>query len=350
MSITLRCRATTTTYFHGLGHFSQIDGTIPTHYITIPAYSQAKMTTSLLSNFFHDDLHTFIQRVIRKMTYGDSSLLHKWGDAILRSKNDPAKELLQALIFADAPRILAQIIESGNDMLYHIFIDWDVTDETTDLDQFVDFIDSINYDEDDYPQSTALKHLANYIRGDLTAATPLLYAITNRIWRNMGAYNNTNLFAATFVLHTYLFHFCGWSPCVDDEPVGVLHDRRVQLAGKDHSMATQREWEDFAVTPHYGLPQFSVLPRVTRKMMVQHGVHIAQTVCVQFRFHTLVFADCGDDGVALITQFEGRDVAYFLTWNGDDYEEAIHYFFKTKQDETDTQPIEEELDVLFHSI
>jgi hypothetical protein len=36
-----------------------------------------------------------------------------------------------------------------------------------------------------------------------------------------------------------------------------------------------------------------------------------------------------------MSQFEGHDVAYFLTWEGDDYEHAIHEFFATVRKQED---------------
>jgi hypothetical protein len=295
------------------------------------------MSRSVLSSFFNDDLPTFIQQVNHKMTKASSDRLHKWGAAIHRPDADPAKELLQALIFADAPRILAEVTDSTNHIFRDIFIDFDPVCTKMESDDFAAFIDAINttdvHDDDDdddtnyYTTSTALTHLANYLRGDLNNATPLLYAITNRIWRNIYAYRYDSLFAATFILHTYLFHFLGWSPRHGDVPVGALYDRYSHLVGKDPVMTTHREWDDFAVTPHYGLPQFAVLPRVSHKMMANHAVYREQTVSLKFPFHTLVFADCGDDGVALMSQFEGHDVAYFLTWHNEDYDHAIHHFF-----------------------
>ena len=306
------------------------------------------MAHSVLSTFFNADIPTFIQQVSRKM---NRKRLDDWARAIHRPDADPAKELLQALIFADAPRILAEVTDSTNPIFHNIFIDFDPDLDEMDSEQFADFIDATNTidDHDDgdyyYTQSTALTNLANYLRGDLSAANPFLYAITNRIWRNIYAYNYSSLFATTFVLHTYLFHFGGWS----SETPGVLYDRRSHLAGKTPVMATDREWDDFAVTPHYGLTQFSVLPRVSNEMMNKRGLHRAQTVSVQFGDHTIVFANFCDDGVALMSQFEGRDVAYFLTWEGDDYEEALYDFFNAHASADKMEKTGDDLGT-FHSI
>lgn len=295
------------------------------------------MSSSILVKFFEDDSRGFIQQAIHKMNVGDR--LHDWGKYIVDNPHvDPAKALLKALILADAPRILADLTDPTLSIIGNLFYDTGVAygggvfAQTWDNDAYANWIDYHNYvyDGDDYvPASTALVHLAEYLRGDLSDAKPLLYAITNRIWRNAyeeeGGYY-TRLATAAFLLHTYLFHYKGWSPNTTDAPVGALHDARAHLAGHTLAMTTSHEWDVCAATPHYGRPEFSVMPRVSRELWTAKGAHLAQRLPFKFGHHELVLGDFGDDGVALMTQFEGHDVAYFLTWP-DDYEQPLQTLF-----------------------
>lgn len=297
------------------------------------------MSNSILVTFFEDDSRGFIQQAIHKMTHGDEARLHDWGKYIVDNTHvDPAKALLQALIFADAPRILADLTDPTSNSIKVIFYDTDIVYEggvrqAWDTDDYAGWIDDHNYiyeDEEYKPTSTALVHLANYLRGDLRAAKPLLYAIINRIWRDVYDGHYSRIARAAFLLHTYLFHYKGWSPHTTDFPVGVIHDFRSHLAGKDIHMTTPREWDDCATTPHYGRHDFAVVPRVSRKLWTAKGAHLTQRITFQFRMgiqrDELVLGDFGDDGVALITQFEGHEVAYFLSWPRD-YEDPLQDMF-----------------------
>ena len=302
------------------------------------------MSSSILFALFRDDSKGFIQKATRKMTHGTEARLHTWGKHIVDNPHvDPAKALLQALVFADAPRILADLTDPTSDIIADLFYESDVAygggfRQAWDSDDYAGWIDDRNYfyhDEDEQykPISTTLVHLANYLRGDLTAAKPLLYAIINRIWRNVYDEHYSRIARAAFLLHTYLFHFKGWSPNPTDAPVGVIHDARTHLAGKDLEMTTSHEWDICASTPHYGRPDFSVMPRVSKELWTAKGAHLVQRVPfyigndVSCR-HELVLADFGEDGVALMTQYEGHEVAYFLSWPAD-YEDPLQTLFNT---------------------
>jgi len=304
------------------------------------------MPNSILVDFFRADTKEFIQKVFEKMTYGNEGRLHDWGNHILAHKDtDPAKGLLQALIFADAPRILVDLADPTLDIIPDLFHDTTIASgggfrQLWTDDKYASWIDSENYYYDAeaeglFPDSTTLVHLANYLRGDLGAAKPLLYAISNRIWRHVydkdtGYSYYPRLAQAAFLLHTYLFHYKGWSPNTTDAPVGALHDMRSHLAGKTLTMTTSREWDDCASTPHYGLPEFSVMPRVSKELLAVKGAHLHQRLAFQCGSTTrgceLVLGDFGDDGVALLTQFEGHEVAYFLSWPYD-YEHPLQLLF-----------------------
>jgi len=326
---------------------------------------------SILLHFFRHESSHFIHQAIHKMTHRDEARLHQWATRITNNHHiNPAKALLQALIFADAPRILAELADPTLTILGDIFHDISISTgggfrQTWDNDTYADWIDDSNhiYHTDTgemRPISTTLLHLANYLRGNLHAIKPLLYAIINRIWRHVhtrGYY--TRLAQVTFLLHTYLFHFRGWSPNPHDITVGVVRDAYDHLAGRTPDDTTDREWDEFAATPHYGLPDFSVIPRVSQELWTAKGAHLAQLVPFQFgtgiRSCELLLADFCDDGVALMAQFDGRNYAYFLSWPRD-YEDPLRALFNAhaiSAAATQSLKEEEELDDdwdTFHSI
>lgn len=287
------------------------------------------------------------------MTMGGKSYLQEWGRRIMDNpRSDPAKEMLHAILFADAPQILAELTDPNLSIIDDLFYDTDIVfgggfRHEWDTYEYAQWIDSRNFvynsDNDTFtPTSTALVHLTDYLRGNLEAATPLIYSIANRIWRDtficgvekenpkwLTTEDNeyySRITQVTFLLHTYLFHYKGWCQYSDDPRVGVIHDSDSHLAGKTLPMATSHDWEECVTTPHYGRPEFAITPRVSNQLWLSKGARVLQRVPFRFNGRELVLADFGDDGIALLTQFEGHEVAYFLGWP-DDYEQPLQTLF-----------------------
>jgi hypothetical protein len=297
------------------------------------------MARSVLVHFFRSDSITFVNKVIHKMTMGGETYLQEWARHIMANpRSDPAKEMLRAILFADAPQILAELTSPTLSIIDDLFYDTDIIfgggfRHEWDNYEYAQWIDSRNFvynsDTDTFaPTSTSLVHLTDYLRGNLEAATPLIHSIANRIWRDTFDDNGyySRITQVTFLLHAYLFHYKGWRQHIDDPRVGIVHDSDSHLAGITLPMATHHDWDKSITTSHYGRPEFAITPRVSKQLWSSKGAHIFQYLPFRFNGHELVLADFGDDGVALLTQFEGEEVAYFLGWP-DDYEQSIQTLF-----------------------
>lgn len=297
------------------------------------------MADSILGSLYSHDTNKFIQRVIQMMSFGNEVRLYKWGRRIMANRGtDPAKELLHAIISADLPRVLADLTNPDSPLIDYIFYEIGIRRRSRDhlpwlTDEYADWMDSINYYCDTernrfLPISTALVHLTDYLRGDLDAIKPLVYAIVNRIWRNAEESEcYSRLAQATFVLHTYLFHFMGWSPDRHDTGIGARHDMRMHLAGRDLTMATVYDWDNFIMDSTCGLEAFPVLPRVSQALLATKGARVHRRCSFPFNHYDIVFADYGDDGVAMLVKHGEREIAYFLGWN-DGYDNSIHRLFE----------------------
>lgn len=301
------------------------------------------MAESILTKLYTMSPYDFTEAAVAIL--GRGARLYNWGSAVLRAR-DPIHTTVRTLIFANGPRILAELTDIHNNRLFS-YVFRDIHDplvqagggfrgEWTD-DQIADYIDSINVKTNKYGfpvgrHSTTLPYLAQYLRGDLHDIRPLLHAISARIIKSLDHHimERTNLAAVTIVLHTYLFHYLGWSPNYAAPPCGVKHDIALHLAGATLHYADDNKWDAFYTEANYGLPDFAVLPRVPMALLVSKGAIAESRITFSISHHNITFVDYGEAGVALVTQTaEGHEVAYFLTWSDDspDYEEALTYLF-----------------------
>ena len=292
---------------------------------------------NVLSALLEDSIHH--DRAFYCHSYGillanNSRTLKQWGAKVSYNPViDPAKELLRTLIFADAPSILAAFMNPWTNLIHTLYPDTGLIgmrDDMTPL-EFANRIDSVNtkYNDEGIPDgvySKTLIHLANYIRGDLIDPTPLLHALTERVWREADQETYNRILATTFLFHTYLFYFKGFRA-----ERGIQQDRLAWLAGAKLPEATQDQWDNDAFQQFAGHPAFGVLPLVNIRHIDDDFTVLDEEQSVVIGENTLVFYDYGDTGLALRSHLDNPDLRYFLSWP-EEYEEALQTFFYPKDD------------------
>jgi len=254
--------------------------------------------------------------------------LNQWGKRVSENPGvDPAKELLRTLIFADAPSILTELISPDGRLVSAVFYEFPLAGKIRSMGaaKFADYIDIENttYDDEGMPCdkfSTAVAHLANYIRGDLLNPTPLLHALTERIWRDADADTYEAMLSTTFLFHTYLFYVKGFR-----SDRGIQRDRLAHLTGRTIPTASQKDWDNFRFQQYAGHPAFGILPmvdttRIRDDFPYPHVIHHA--ICGD----VITFYDFGDTGLAIKAHMDGRNLMYFLHLP-DEYDEPIQQFF-----------------------
>jgi len=253
------------------------------------------------------------------LTASDYSALRRWGDKVsLNPTVDPAKEFLQAVIFADAPAILAALVDpdsSTTKSIFPVIAHGGGFRGMMTPGEYADFIDNANfvrrtcYDgvQRWTNDSTALSLLARYLRGDTGCIKNLLYALTSRIWRIAPKSVRNYIYRETFLFHAYYFYT-------------DLHTTTAEL-----HMATPDDWDNFRFQQYAGHPAFGVLPWVDLEEV--NDWLPSNTANTRFGYNEeLTLVDFGEGGVAMATWVGDNEVYHFLDWDHV-YEAAIQEIF-----------------------
>lgn len=292
--------------------------------------SISNVLTTLLNNT--EDPAPFHDAADRILTHGNGRRLKKWAQAVTNNPHiDPAQILLRTLIFADAPVILADLCGPESSLFPALFPGCAIGGGfrgTMTSAEWADYIDSnnITFDEEGMPNgvvSTTLDHLTKYLRADLINPTPLLHALTIRVWRDITDDIRETLRATTFIFHTYHFYYIG-----NDEFSIHRHNRKATLLGVSPTIATDEDWENYNFRYYGGNPEFGIM---TRPADFSPGIVVHDRHVYNINGIHITFVDYGDNGVAISTP----DALYFLSWP-DEYENAVNDIFYDDKEEYDS--------------
>ena len=236
---------------------------------------------------------------------------------------DPAKILLRHLIFNDAAFILASLTVPNSPLTKGLFKDIEgitkttMSDEATGIQMATTYrnfnVKNVNGEYVPGEQSATLRLLADYLDGNLIDPTPLLYAITSRVWKMLEGGTLESLRSVALIYHTYLF----------------IVSREMPTLASDH------DWETYNYQYRGGNPNFMVMARPTDpKLNGNVVVYGRKTYHIGYNDCPLTFIDYGEDGLAFSSP-HGDDI-YFLSYPPD-YESSAYLV-------TDTLPVPSQWD------
>lgn len=321
-------------------------------------YSPVAFHQSFLLSLFedawesYDDLYHNDNRALRE------NVSKSWVQRIRANPHqDPAQSFLQSIIFADAPRILADLYLPNSRLLPHIFPEIDTEGDDVprityrDVDEdcvffespsdYADFLfgqNTIFDPEDGLPTgrySETIDLLVKYIRGAIVDPAPLLYALAARLWRNKEV-------RGTIQTHTLFFHL---------QMFHLPHIKRDKLVSR-LPLATRDVWDNALFSTGEGHSELGLLdPVIVRRSPDIHDDHdyceletresnrppFESHIFGSYLYHektirlegghTVTLADFADDGMAVLVPLPGNMYhAYFLGFP-EDYDDALMKFF-----------------------